>query len=82
MPCPHRVRRGAGGRRPHDRLMPPVVRLLRTARRLSPVALEAYRRWQAMTPEERDRYRQMARGYADRGRTAVDRARERRRRGR
>ena len=62
--------------------MPPVTRLLRTARRLSPVALEAYRRWQSMTPEEKERYRQMARNYTDRGRTAATRARERRRRGR
>ena len=41
----------------------------------------AYRRWQSMTPEERERYLAMARQYADRGRGAVDQARRRRRGG-
>jgi len=68
--------------------MPPVpprrgAGLGRGARRLAPVALEAWRRWQALPPEEKERYRAMARRYADRGRTvgggALGRVRNRRR---
>jgi hypothetical protein len=44
-------------------------RARRTARRLAPLALEAWRRWQALPPEEKERYRGMARRYAERGRT-------------
>ena len=40
-----------------------------TARRLAPLALEAWRRWQALPPEEKERYRNLARRYAERGRT-------------
>ena len=39
----------------------------------------AYRRWQCMTPEEKERYRLMARQYAERGRGIVGQARARRR---
>lgn len=42
----------------------------RTARRLAPIALEAWRRWQALSPEEKERYRTLARRYAERGRSA------------
>ena len=63
-------------------------RAMRLARRLYPVALAAYRRWQSLTPEEKERYRRQAREYANRGRLAAERrrdalrqARERRRRG-
>jgi hypothetical protein len=68
-----------------------VYRAVRTARRLAPVAAEAYRRWNALSPEEKERYKQRARTYAARGQTigrdAVARAqagqqRLRRRRGR
>lgn len=68
--------------------MPPVpprrgAGLGRGARRLAPLALEAWRRWQALSPEEKARYLAMARRYADRGRTvgrgAVGRVRDRRR---
>ncbi|CAA9513199.1 MAG: hypothetical protein AVDCRST_MAG45-2033 [uncultured Solirubrobacterales bacterium] len=63
--------------------VPPRRGLGRGARRLAPFALEAWRRWQALSPEEKERYRAMARRYADRGRGigrgAVDRARDRRR---
>jgi hypothetical protein len=40
----------------------------RTARRLAPIALEAWRRWQALSPEEKERYRALVRRYAERGR--------------
>ena len=50
----------------------------RLARRVTPFAVEAYRRWQALSPEEKERYKRQARGYADRGRNAVEQARRRR----
>ncbi len=63
--------------------VPPRRGMGRNARRLAPVALEVWRRWQALPPEEKARYRAMARRYADRGRTmgggALGRVRNRRR---
>jgi hypothetical protein len=50
-------------------------RAIRAARRLYPVARAAYLRWQSLSPEEKERYRRMARDYTDRGRTAVTRRR-------
>ena len=38
----------------------------RLARRGVPVAIELYRRWQSLTPEQRERYLRRAREYADR----------------
>ncbi len=55
-----------------------IPRMRRYARRVTPLAMEAYRRWQALSPEERERYKRRAREYAHRGRRAV----ESRRRGR
>jgi hypothetical protein len=49
---------------------PHAGRARRAARRLAPLALEAWRRWQALPAEEKERYRAMARRYAERGRTA------------
>ena len=40
-------------------------------RRLWPFVLMAWERWQALTPEDRERYKSRARGYADRGRRAL-----------
>jgi hypothetical protein len=44
----------------------------------------AWERWQALSPEEKERYKRRAREYADRGRKAAERGRyaleERRRR--
>jgi len=41
-----------------------------TARRLAqrgiPIAMDLYRRWQQLTPEQRERYMRMARDYAAR----------------
>ncbi len=41
-----------------------------TARRLAkrgiPIAMDLYRRWQSLTPEQRERYLRMAREYAAR----------------
>ena len=36
----------------------------RLARRGIPVAIELYRRWQSLTPEQRERYLKTAREYA------------------
>ena len=56
-----------------------AARAARYARRLAPFALEAYRRWQALSPEDKERYRQRLRDTTTRGRDAVERARARRR---
>jgi hypothetical protein len=45
-----------------------VGRLARLARRAYPVAREAYRRWDRLSPEEKARYKRQARQYAKRGR--------------
>ena len=37
----------------------------RLARRGVPIAIELYRRWQQLTPEQRERYLKMAREYAN-----------------
>ena len=61
-----------------------AYRAVRLARRLAPVAAEAYRRWDRLSDEEKERYKRRARGYAERGqavgREALRRAQERRRR--
>ena len=50
-----------------------------TARQLAkrgiPVAMELYRRWQSLTPEQRERYLRMAREYADRATDAYSKRR-------
>jgi hypothetical protein len=38
----------------------------RLARRGVPIAIELYRRWQQLTPEQRERYLKMAKQYAQR----------------
>lgn len=53
-------------------------RAFQMARRVTPLALEAYRRWQNLTPEQKQRYTKMAREYAGRGRHAFDQAQRRR----
>jgi hypothetical protein len=57
-----------------------LLRAARAARRAYPLALAAYRHWQGMTPEEKERYKRQAREYAQRGRRAVEQARDRGRR--
>ena len=52
---------------------------MRAARRLWPVVLMGWERWQKLSPEEKERYRRRAREYATRGRRAIE---QRRRRGR
>ena len=47
-------------------------------RRLWPYVLMAWERWQAMSPEEKERYKRHARDYAQRGKKMVDERRKRR----
>ena len=44
-----------------------ALRAVKTARRVAPIAAEAYRRWNALTPAEKERYKQRARDAAARG---------------
>ena len=55
-----------------------AARAARAARRLYPVAIAAYERWQRMSPEEKERYKKRARDFAERGRRAAEQARKRR----
>jgi hypothetical protein len=37
----------------------------------------AWERWQALSPEQRERYLKQVRGYTDRGRKAIEKRRKR-----
>jgi hypothetical protein len=50
----------------------------RAVRRLWPVMLMAWERWQALSPDEKERYKSRARNYAQRGKHAVEKRRKRR----
>ena len=50
----------------------------RGARRVWPYVLMAWERWQSLSPEEKERYKKRARGYAERGRKALEEQRRRR----
>jgi hypothetical protein len=58
-----------------------AARAAKAARRLAPFALEAWRRWERLPEEEKARYRERALGATEKGRDALARFRERRRRG-
>ena len=66
--------------------MPSPLIVLRTARRVYPILLAAYRRWDSLSPEDKERYRKLARRYAESVRDAVQQTgpgqRRRRRSGR
>jgi hypothetical protein len=49
----------------------------RAARKAWPVVLAAYRRWEALPPAEKERYRKMASKYARRGQETLARRRKR-----
>jgi glycogen debranching enzyme len=51
-------------------------------RRLWPYVLMAWERWQALSPDEKERYKRQARGYAERGRKVYEERRKRRPSGR
>ena len=46
------------------------ARVTRTARRMWPLAIEAWRRWDRLPPHEKERYRRMASDYAAKARSA------------
>ncbi|MBA3301458.1 MAG: hypothetical protein H0T15_06270 [Thermoleophilaceae bacterium] len=52
-----------------------VARATRTAKRLWPLALEGYRRWQNLSPQQKERYMAQARNAADRARRLADQRR-------
>ena len=52
-----------------------MAALRKLVRRGWPLALEAKRRWDRMTPEERERYKTQARQYAQRGRDTISKRR-------
>jgi hypothetical protein len=41
-----------------------ATRVRQTARRVWPLALEAWRRWERLSPHEKERYKRMASDYA------------------
>jgi hypothetical protein len=51
-----------------------LPRAAKTARRLWPVALELYRRWDRLPPDEKERYLRIARENAARSRAAASRS--------
>jgi hypothetical protein len=51
---------------------------VRAGRRAWPLLLAAKQRWDALTPEQQERYRRMAADYARRGQDALSRRRRRR----
>jgi hypothetical protein len=55
-----------------------LTRLGPAARRAWPLILMAWERWQALPPDQRERYMKQARGYAERGRKAFEKRRKRR----
>ncbi len=66
--------RGAGRSGDRSRL----ARASHAGRRAWPLILMAWERWQALSDEEKERYRRQAREYAERGRKVIDDARKRR----
>ena len=56
------------------------AKAVQNARRLWPYFLMAWQRWQALPPEQKERYRRQAGEYAQRGRKVIED--QRRKRGR
>ncbi len=52
-----------------------VSRTVNGARRMWPVVLMAWERWQSLTPEQQERYKRQAREYMQRGKDAAARRR-------
>jgi hypothetical protein len=49
-------------------------RAVRVAKRIYPLAIAAYRQWDRLSPQEKERYKQQARRYADQSATYARRA--------
>jgi hypothetical protein len=56
-----------------------LTRARGAAKRAWPVALEAWRRWDNLSPQQKERYRKMAAEYSQRGRKALATRRGRKR---
>jgi TRAP-type C4-dicarboxylate transport system substrate-binding protein len=52
-----------------------IQRVTRTGRKLWPLMLMAWERWQKLPAHEKERYKRQAREYAERGRKAVQQRR-------
>jgi hypothetical protein len=46
------------------------LKVIKVARRVVPIAAEMYRRWNNLSPAEKERYKKRARQYGERGRDA------------
>jgi hypothetical protein len=55
-----------------------LPRAARGVRRAWPLMLMAWERWQKLPQHEKERYKRQARGYAERGRKALDERRRKR----
>lgn len=44
---------------------------MRNVRRMWPVVMMAWERWQSLSPEQQERYKRQAREYSERGRKAL-----------
>jgi hypothetical protein len=55
-----------------------VTKAVRGVRRMWPVVLMAWERWQSLSPEQQERYMRQAREYARRGKDAAAARRRRR----
>jgi TRAP-type C4-dicarboxylate transport system substrate-binding protein len=55
-----------------------IQRVTRTGRKMWPLMLMAWERWQKLPQHEKDGYKRQAREYAERGRKAVQQRRRRR----
>ncbi len=53
-------------------------RAVRGVRRLWPLVLMGWERWQQLPPERKEHYKRQAQGYADRSRKALEQRRRRR----
>jgi hypothetical protein len=56
-----------------------IQRVTRTGRKLWPLMLMAWERWQKLPQHEKDRYKRQAREYAERGRKAVQQRKRKKR---
>ena len=54
---------------------PRSQQMARSVRRAYPIVLAAYERWQALSPEEKERYKQRARAAGERGRRVIEQRR-------
>jgi hypothetical protein len=48
-----------------------AARMVHGARRIWPLVLMAWERWQSLSPEQKERYKRQARDYGERGRKAL-----------